>query len=55
MGKLRSAKKAAEPIRLVLREALEREWRHLAMERIEDVRPYDSAGAEVLGAFEGRA
>jgi uncharacterized protein (DUF2252 family) len=34
-----SAKKSEEPIRLVLREALKREWRHLATERIEDVRP----------------
>jgi uncharacterized protein (DUF2252 family) len=31
--------KAAEPIRIVLKEALSRKWRHLAMERIEDVKP----------------
>ena len=31
--------KSGNPIRLVLKEALSREWRHLARERIEDVRP----------------
>jgi len=31
--------KASEPIRMVLKEALSRKWRHLATERIEDVRP----------------
>jgi uncharacterized protein (DUF2252 family) len=32
-------KDAGKPIRLVLREALNRKWRHLATERIQDVRP----------------
>ena len=31
--------KSGKPIRIVLREALSRKWRHLATERIEDVRP----------------
>jgi uncharacterized protein (DUF2252 family) len=31
--------KASKPIRMVLKEALSRKWRHLATERIEDVRP----------------
>ena len=34
-----SAGKAGKPIQLVLKEALNRKWRHLAAERIEDVRP----------------
>jgi hypothetical protein len=34
-----AAKKAGKPIRMVLKEALSRKWRHLATERIEDVRP----------------
>jgi uncharacterized protein (DUF2252 family) len=34
-----AAKKAGKPIRIVLKEALSRKWRHLATERIEDVRP----------------
>jgi uncharacterized protein (DUF2252 family) len=33
------ADKSGKPIRLVLKEALSRKWRHLATERIEDVRP----------------
>jgi uncharacterized protein (DUF2252 family) len=32
-------KKSGKPIRLVLKDALSRKWRHLATERIEDVRP----------------
>jgi uncharacterized protein (DUF2252 family) len=36
---LKAAKKSSEPIRLVLRQALSRKWRHLANERIEDVKP----------------
>ncbi len=31
--------KDAKPLRLVMKEALKRKWRHLAEERIEDVRP----------------
>ncbi len=31
--------KATEPIRFVLKQSLKRKWRHLAEERIEDVRP----------------
>lgn len=31
--------KATQPIQLVLKQALKRKWRHLAEERIEDVRP----------------
>ena len=31
--------KDVEPVRLVMRQAMNREWRHLAEERIEDVRP----------------
>jgi uncharacterized protein (DUF2252 family) len=31
--------KATEPIRFVLKQALKRKWRHLAEERIEDVKP----------------
>lgn len=31
--------KAEKPIRIVLKQALKRKWRHLAAERIEDVRP----------------
>src|SRR6202034_2320789 len=34
-----SGENASKPIRIVLREALSRKWRHLATERIEDVRP----------------
>src|SRR5580704_1254710 len=34
-----SKKRSEEPIRLVLRQALKRKWRHMATERIEDVRP----------------
>ena len=34
-----SKKKSEEPIWLVLRQALKRKWRHMATERIEDVRP----------------
>jgi uncharacterized protein (DUF2252 family) len=33
------SKKTGKPIRLVLQAALSRKWRHLATERIEDVRP----------------
>ena len=33
------SKKTGKPIRAVLKEALSRKWRHLATERIEDVRP----------------
>jgi uncharacterized protein (DUF2252 family) len=33
------SKKTGKPIRIVLKEALSRKWRHLATERIEDVRP----------------
>jgi uncharacterized protein (DUF2252 family) len=32
-------KKSGKPIQVVLKEALSREWRHLAKERIEDLRP----------------
>ena len=38
-GKLAIPKTAGKPISLVLKEALSRKWRHLAAERIEDVRP----------------
>jgi uncharacterized protein (DUF2252 family) len=38
-GKAASGKNASKPIRIVLKEALSRKWRHLATERIEDVRP----------------
>lgn len=38
-AKLPVSKQAAEPIRIVLKEALSRKWRHLAEERIEDVSP----------------
>ena len=38
-GNPASAKKSSKPIRMVLKEALSRKWRHLATERIEDVRP----------------
>lgn len=38
-GKPSISQKAGRPIRLVLKEALSRKWRHLATERIEDVRP----------------
>jgi uncharacterized protein (DUF2252 family) len=38
-GKPSIPKKTGKPIRLVLKEALSRKWRHLATERIEDVRP----------------
>jgi uncharacterized protein (DUF2252 family) len=38
-GKPTLPKTADEPIRLVLKDALSRKWRHLATERIEDVRP----------------
>lgn len=34
-----AAGKAVKPIRFVMRQALNRKWRHLAEERIEDVRP----------------
>jgi uncharacterized protein (DUF2252 family) len=33
-----------EPIRLILKEALRRKWRHLAEERIEDVKPHIPLG-----------
>jgi hypothetical protein len=32
-------KKSVKPIRIVLKQALNRKWRHLATERIQDVRP----------------
>jgi uncharacterized protein (DUF2252 family) len=35
----RAAGKAVKPIQLVMKQALNRKWRHLAEERIEDVRP----------------
>jgi uncharacterized protein (DUF2252 family) len=38
-GNPASPKKSGKPIRMVLKEALSRKWRHLAAERIEDVRP----------------
>src|SRR5271156_4866088 len=38
-GKPSIPQKGGRPIRLVLKEALARKWRHLATERIEDVRP----------------
>jgi uncharacterized protein (DUF2252 family) len=38
-GKPQLSKKAGKPIRIVLKQALSRKWRHLATERIEDVRP----------------
>jgi uncharacterized protein (DUF2252 family) len=37
--KLPLPKKFGKPVRFVLKEALSRKWRHLARERIEDVRP----------------
>jgi len=36
---LPASEKGGEPIKMVLKEALARKWRHLATERIEDVRP----------------
>jgi uncharacterized protein (DUF2252 family) len=38
-GNPTSPKKSGKPIRMVLKEAMSRKWRHLATERIEDVRP----------------
>jgi uncharacterized protein (DUF2252 family) len=38
-GNPSSPKRSGKPIRMVLKEALSRKWRHLATERIEDVRP----------------
>jgi len=38
-GKPQLSKKTGKPIRIVLKQALSRKWRHLATERIEDVRP----------------
>src|SRR3984885_10914858 len=38
-GNPRISKKTGKPIQIVLKEALSRKWRHLATERIEDVRP----------------
>jgi uncharacterized protein (DUF2252 family) len=38
-ARLPTSKAASEPVRLVMKEALSRKWRHLANERIEDVRP----------------
>ena len=35
----KAPKKSAKPVQSVLKEAVSREWRHLAKERIEDVRP----------------
>jgi uncharacterized protein (DUF2252 family) len=37
--KARPSKESGRPIQIVLREALSRKWRHLATERIEDVKP----------------
>jgi uncharacterized protein (DUF2252 family) len=51
------AGKGAAPVRFVLREALKRKWRHLAEERIEDVRPSIPLGKcfWALSKQEGRA
>ena len=38
-AKPKPTKKSGKPIRIVLKEALSRKWRHLATERIEDVKP----------------
>jgi uncharacterized protein (DUF2252 family) len=38
-AKLPSSTKSGEPIRLAIKESLSRKWRHLANERIEDVKP----------------
>jgi len=38
-GEVPLPEKATEPIRVVLKEALSRKWRHLAAERIEDLKP----------------
>lgn len=38
-GKAKPSGKDTEPIRFVLKQALKRKWRHLAEERIEDVKP----------------
>ena len=38
-AKRKPSGKATEPIRFVLKQALKRKWRHLAEERIEDVKP----------------
>jgi len=38
-AKPQPSKESGKPIRIVLKEALSRKWRHLATERIEDVKP----------------
>jgi len=38
-GNKKDKKQLAEPVQLVMKEALHRKWRHLAAERIEDVHP----------------
>jgi uncharacterized protein (DUF2252 family) len=38
-AKPQPSKRSGKPIRIVLKEALSRRWRHLATERIEDVKP----------------
>src|ERR1700722_10261576 len=38
-AKPKPTKESGKPIRIVLKEALSRKWRHLATERIEDVKP----------------
>jgi uncharacterized protein (DUF2252 family) len=45
-AKLPTSKSASEPVRLVMKQALSRKWRHLANERIEDVRPTIPLGAK---------
>lgn len=38
-GNKKDERKLAEPVQLVMKQALRRKWRHLAAERIDDVRP----------------
>lgn len=38
-GDRKAQSKSAEPVQLIMKQALHRKWRHLAAERIDDVRP----------------
>ncbi len=45
---------AAKPVRLILKQALNRQWRHLAKERIEDVSPAIPLGKCFWAISQGR-
>ena len=49
-GATRTRTRKPRSVRLLMRRALGRRWRHLAEERIEDVRARDPAGREILEA-----